>query len=145
MVNPSSWIEITSHQKLRCSTAHRIHIYLRWDLHGCHFCHFCSFQYPFLFITTHIYISKLVRFSISYIICKLWRYCYCWKTRFVMYNYCFFCFFFSIRVLFYGHWQLTGQQGKGGCHLLPLYHFHPLTNIQTFICSFAREMTITYF
>ena len=26
---------------------------------------------------------------------------------------------------------------------IPLYHFHPLTNIQTFICNFAREMTIT--
>ena len=26
-----------------------------------------------------------------------------------------------------------------------LYHFHPLTNMQTFICNFACEMTITYF
>ena len=26
--------------------------------------------------------------------------------------------FFSIRVFFYGHWQLTGQQAKGGDHLL---------------------------
>ena len=46
----------------------------------------------------------------------------------------FFFLFFSIRVLFHGHWQLTGQQGKGGDHFfIPLYHFHPLTNIQTFI------------
>ena len=28
---------------------------------------------------------------------------------------------------------------------IPLYHFHPFTNIQTFICNFACEMTITYF
>ena len=56
-----------------------------------------------------------------------------------------FFFFFSIRVFFHGHWQLTGQQGKGGDHLIPLYNFHPLTNIQTFICNFAREMSITYF
>ena len=28
---------------------------------------------------------------------------------------------------------------------IPLYHFHLLTNIQTFICNFACEMTITYF
>ena len=28
---------------------------------------------------------------------------------------------------------------------IPLYHFHPLTNIQTFTCNFACEMTITYF
>ena len=46
-------------------------------------------------------------------------------------------FFFSIRVFFHGHWQLTGQQGKGGDHLIPLYNFHPLTNTQTFICNFA--------
>ena len=54
-------------------------------------------------------------------------------------------FFFSIRVFFHGHWQLTGQQGKGGDHLIPLYHFYPLTNIQTFICNFACEMNITFF
>ena len=36
----------------------------------------------------------------------------------------FFFFFFSIRVLFHGHWQLTGQQGKGGDHLL----FHSTTS-----------------
>ena len=28
---------------------------------------------------------------------------------------------------------------------VPLYHFHPHTNIQTFSCNFACEMTITYF
>ena len=28
---------------------------------------------------------------------------------------------------------------------LSFYHFHPLTNIQTFICNFACKMTITYF
>ena len=50
--------------------------------------------------------------------------------------------FFSIRVFFHGHWRLTGQQGKGGePSFIPLYHFHPLTNIQTFICNFACEMT----
>ena len=27
---------------------------------------------------------------------------------------------------------------------IPLYHFHPLTNIKTFIYNFACEMTITY-
>ena len=32
--------------------------------------------------------------------------------------------------------------GKGrGPSFIPLYHFHPLTNIQTFICNFACEMT----
>ena len=32
-----------------------------------------------------------------------------------------------------------------GPSFIPLYHFHPLTNIETFICNFACEMTITYF
>ena len=42
--------------------------------------------------------------------------------------------FFSIRVILHGHWRLTGQEGKGGDQLfIPLYHYHPLTNIQTFI------------
>ena len=35
--------------------------------------------------------------------------------------------------------------GEGGTIFIPLYHFHPLTNIQAFICNFACEMTITYF
>ena len=48
--------------------------------------------------------------------------------------------FLEIRVFFHVHWK------KGGNHLfILLYHFHPLTNIQTFICNFACEMTITYF
>ena len=53
--------------------------------------------------------------------------------------------FFSIRVFFHGHGQLTGQQGKGGPSFIPFYHFHPLTNIQAFICNFAGETTIPYF
>ena len=36
--------------------------------------------------------------------------------------------------------------GKGrGLSFIPFYHSHPLTNMQTFICNFACEMTITYF
>ena len=46
--------------------------------------------------------------------------------------------FFSIRVT-----HRTAGEGRGPS-FIPLYHFHPLTNIQTFICSFACEMTITY-
>ena len=37
----------------------------------------------------------------------------------------------------------TAGQGRGPS-FIPLYHFHPLTNIQTFICNFACEMTITF-
>ena len=38
----------------------------------------------------------------------------------------------------------TAREGRGPSSI-PLYHFQPLTNIQTFICNFACEMTITYF
>ena len=38
----------------------------------------------------------------------------------------------------------TAGEGRGPS-FIPLYHFHPLTNIDTFICNFACEMTITYF
>ena len=38
----------------------------------------------------------------------------------------------------------TAGEGRGPS-FIPLYHFHPLTNIETFICNFACEMTITYF
>ena len=37
------------------------------------------------------------------------------------------------------------SKGREGPSFIPLYHFHPLTNIETFICNFASEMTITYF
>ena len=40
--------------------------------------------------------------------------------------------------------QRTAGEGRGS-FFIPLYHFHPLTNIQIFMCNFAREMTITYF
>ena len=38
----------------------------------------------------------------------------------------------------------TAGEGRGPS-FTPFFHFHPLTNIQTFICNFACEMTITYF
>ena len=38
----------------------------------------------------------------------------------------------------------TAGEGRGPSFIW-LYHSHPLTNIQTFICNFACEMTITYF
>ena len=38
----------------------------------------------------------------------------------------------------------TVGEGRGPS-FIPLYHFHSLTNIETFICNSACEMTITYF
>ena len=53
--------------------------------------------------------------------------------------------FFSIRVFFQTLMILrTTREGRGPS-FIPLYHFHPLKNIQTFICNFACEMTITCF
>ena len=34
---------------------------------------------------------------------------------------------------------------RRGPSFIPLYHCHLLTNIETFVCNFAYEMTITYF
>ena len=47
----------------------------------------------------------------------------------------FFFLFFSIRVFFHGHWRLTGQQGKGGDHLL--FHSTTSTRSRTFRHLFA--------
>ena len=38
----------------------------------------------------------------------------------------------------------TAGEGTGPS-LIPLHHFHPLTNIETFISNYACEMAITYF
>ena len=38
----------------------------------------------------------------------------------------------------------TAGEGRGP-FFIPLYHFHPLTNIQKFMCNFAREINIPYF
>ena len=38
----------------------------------------------------------------------------------------------------------TAGEGRGP-FFISLYHFHPLTNIQTFICNFACEMTTHIF
>ena len=51
-----------------------------------------------------------------------------WSKCFLFYQYgifsCLLFSFFSIKYFFYGYWQLTGQQGKGGNCLL----FHPVTS-----------------
>ena len=46
-------------------------------------------------------------------------------------------FFFSIRVFFHGHWQLAGQQGKGGNHLL----FHSATFRYLFATLHSRWLS----
>ena len=38
----------------------------------------------------------------------------------------------------------TAEEGRG-LSFISLYHVHPLTNIETFICNFECEVTITYF
>ena len=54
--------------------------------------------------------------------------------------------FSSIRVFSHRHRRFTAQQGKERRpSFIPLHHFHPLMNIQRFICNFACEVTITYF
>ena len=57
----------------------------------------------------------------------------------------FVSFFFSIRVF---SQALTIHRTAGeviGKSFIPLYQFRPLTNIETFICNFACEMTTRTF
>ena len=44
-------------------------------------------------------------------------------------------YIFSIRVFFHGHWRLTGQQGRGGDHLL--FHSTPSIRSWTFWYLFS--------
>ena len=54
-----------------------------------------------------------------------------------------FCFFFYQGFLSQTlTTHRTAGEGRGPL-FIPIYHFHPLTNIQTFMCNFVREMTIT--
>ena len=57
-----------------------------------------------------------------------------------------FFFFFFYQGFFSRTLATHRTAGEGrGPSFIPLYYFHPLTNIQTFICNFVCEMTITYF
>ena len=55
-------------------------------------------------------------------------------------------YFFSISVFFYGHWQLTKQQGKG---MDQLYSFLPLPtvhlNIEALIYINGSQMSTSHF
>ena len=57
----------------------------------------------------------------------------------------FFFFFFLSGFSFTDTDDSQDSRGRERTIFIPLYHFHPLTNIQIFICNFACEMTITYF
>ena len=52
--------------------------------------------------------------------------------------------FFVSRFSFTDTDDRAAEEGKGPS-FISLYHFHPLTNIQTVICTFAWKMTISYF
>ena len=70
---------------------------------------------------------------------------YCWKIIKILHNE---FFGYTISFFFYqGFLSLTltiHRLGRGPS-FIPLYHFHPLTNIERFVWNFACEMTITYF
>ena len=66
---------------------------------------------------------------------------------------CVFLLLAALRILFFFYQGFlsrtltihrTAREGRGPS-FIPLYHFHPLTNIEIFICNLACEMTITYF
>ena len=56
-----------------------------------------------------------------------------------------FHYFFISRFSFKDTDSSQDCRGRKETIFIPLYPFHPLTNIQKFICNFACEMTTTYF
>ena len=72
-------------------------------------------------------------------ICLVHRWSYFIKIQYNIWN----RHFFFIRIFFLENWRFTRQQRKEWKYLS--FNFHRLTNIQTFICNFACETTITYF
>ena len=51
----------------------------------------------------------------------------------------------SENVFFFFFTDTEVFQDSRGPSFITLYHFHPPTNIETFICNFACEMAVTYF
>ena len=89
----------------------------------------------------------LLNFSKTNLIFEASIYAWVSSTYLFQWVYCFLIFFFFFYQGFISQTLTTHRTaGEGrGPSFIPLYHFHPLTNIQTFICNFACEMTITYF
>ena len=57
-----------------------------------------------------------------------------------------FLFFFFCQVFLSRTLMIHRTAGKGRWpSFIPLYYFHLFMNIETFICNFACDMTITYF
>ena len=54
-------------------------------------------------------------------------------------------FFFLSGFSFKDTGDSQDSRGREGTSFIPFYHFLLITNIQTFICNFAYEMTTTYF
>ena len=65
-----------------------------------------------------------------------------WVYICFVYIYIYYIYFLFYQDVLHRHW--TVGEGRGPS-FIPLYHFHPLTNTETFIRNFASEMTITYF
>ena len=65
-------------------------------------------------------------------------------SAFQVYLFVFVVFFYQGFLLRTLTTHRTAAEGRGPFSI-PLDHFHPLTNIQTFMCNSASEMTITYF
>ena len=78
-----------------------------------------------------VWLQRLVT-KIKLYDCAIWFYSVFLRASFIHSKY----IFFSIRVFFHWHWQPTGQQGKGGDHLL--FHSTTSTRSRTFRHLFAR-------
>ena len=71
----------------------------------------------------------------------LWFQLQCYKDKVdLLFFFVFCCFFFLSGVSFTDTDNSQDSRGREGTFFIPLYHFHPLTNIQTFMCNFALSL-----
>ena len=118
----------------KCSQ--RIYHLLKLDIFSTNFHQRLELYFRIMAILNHLFLKQLNIFLITY---RKWlskHYDRLFKKK----SFFFYQGFFSRSLTTHR----TAGEGRGPS-LIPLYHFHPLTNIQTFTCNFAREMTITYF
>ena len=81
-----------------------------------------------------------IKFGLTFWLVKLNQWSLRWQITDLGETFLFFQGFLSQTLTI----RRTAGEGRGPS-FIPFYHFHPLTNIQIFICNFACEVIITYF
>ena len=76
--------------------------------------------------------------------------CYYYYYYYYHYYYYYYCYYYHYYYCFLSELSFTDindsqdSRGREGTIFYSIHHFHPLTNIQRYICNFACEMTCVY-